>query len=179
MKKYKNLISKNKSRIISILTAILMIVISVAPTFAEVGSHFKKQTRDVVNATPIFRDLTFKHNGRNYYTSDKTSPKGEVYYCMEAHKYAPNKVDLPEGGQLDDVAYRIMKYGYPNKSFTGDKRKDRVITQGAFWGHVDKNIDINKLVIYNNGKADNDLTKKMRDLYNRAKVGKRKSTITS
>lgn len=172
MKKYKNLISKNKRRIISIFTAMMMIFISVAPTFAEVGSHFKKQTRDVVNATPIFRDLTYKHNGKSYYTSDKTSSKDEVYYCMEAHKYAPNNVDLPEGGQLDDVAYRIMKYGYPNKSFTGDKRKDRVITQGAFWGQVDKNIDINKLVIYNRGKADNDLTKKMRDLYNRAKLGK-------
>lgn len=177
MKKYKKLISKNKNKITSILTAILMVLISVIPTFAEMGNLFKKQTRDVVNATPIFRDITFKHNGKNYYTADKTSPKGEVYYCMEAHKYSPNNVDLPEGGQLDDVAYRIMKYGYPNKSFTGDKRKDRVITQGAFWSHVDKNIDINKLVIYVNGKADNDLTQKMRDLYNRAKVGSENQQI--
>lgn len=171
MKKYKNLISKNSNRIISIFTATLMIFTAVAPIFAE-------STKGHVNATPIFRDLTFKHNGKNYYTSEKTSPTGEVYFCMEAHKYAPNNVDLPEGGQLDDVAYRIMKYGYPNKSFTGDKRKDRVITQGAFWGYVDKNIDINKLVIYNRGKADNDLTKKMRDLYNRAKVGKENQKLT-
>ena len=99
-------------------------------------------------------------------TKYKTDEYGNIVYCMESQKDSPSGQDFSNGELLDDVAYRILKNGYPNKKLTGNNRIDYAITQAAFWCHVDKaNLDINKLKLRLNKVYNADITKKMQDLY--------------
>ena len=99
-------------------------------------------------------------------TKYKTDEYGNIVYCMESQKDSPSGQDFSNGELLDDVAYRILKNGYPNKSLTGNNRVDYAITQAAFWCYVDKaNLDINKLKLRLNKVYNADITKKMQDLY--------------
>lgn len=67
----------------------------------------------------------------------KYDANGNIAYCMNIAKQTPNGENFSEGEKLDDVAYRIIKNGYPNTSITGDAKTDYFITQSAFWLCVD------------------------------------------
>ncbi|MCR1821884.1 SpaA isopeptide-forming pilin-related protein [Terrisporobacter muris] len=150
-------------KIISLALSFLMIMLNVMPTFAEVITS-GEQIKNVYGWDKVKKYA--------YMTSIKKDSKGNVVYCMDAEKPSPNNDDLPFGGYLDDVAYRILKNGYPNKSFTGNKEKDYVITQLAFWAYVDsKEVNIENLIVLVKDKEDPKLTKYVKDLYNNSLKG--------
>ena len=155
-----NIIKKCNKKIISIGVTLIVLMANVMPTFAE-----------VINSGDMIKEVYGwdKVKQYPYMTSIKKDSKGNVVYCMNAEKPAPDNQELPFGGYLDDVAYRILKNGYPNKSLTGDKTKDYVITQLAFWAYVDsKEVNIDNLVVLVNKKEDTTLTKHLKNLYNKA-----------
>ena len=67
----------------------------------------------------------------------KTVEGGGYGYCLNLHKStAKNKKANLVGEEDAGIAY-ILEHGYPNKSFTGDKKKDYYITQGAVFWYLD------------------------------------------
>ena len=155
-----NIIRKFNKRVLSICLTLMLLMVNVVPSFAE-----------VITSEGMIKEVYGWDNVKKYpyMSSIKRDSSGNIVYCMNAEKPSPNGEDLPHGGYLDDVAYRILKYGYPNKSFTGDQNKDYVITQLAFWAYVDsKEVNINNLVVLVGKKEDKTLTQHVKDLYNKA-----------
>ena len=100
-------------------------------------------------------------------THIKHDEYGNVVYCMNSMKNSPPSIDFDEGELLDDVAYRILKNGYPNKSFTGDDKKDFMITQTAFWAYVNRPYVLETAFLREKGTlyADMEMTNYFRELY--------------
>lgn len=123
----------------------------------------------VINNHGIIKEVELVHDVNQpigVLTKYKTDEYGNIVYCMDSQKDSPSGQDFSNGQLLDDIAYRILKNGYPNKSLTGNNRIDYAITQAAFWCYVDKaNLDINKLKLRLNKVYNADITKKMQDLY--------------
>lgn len=160
MDKLKRFLKRSKKKIIafSMLTAI-----SIGLVPGELVHAL------VINNHGIIREVELVHDinqSRGVTTKYKTDEYGNIVYCMDSQKDSPSGQDFSNGQLLDDIAYRILKNGYPNKSLTGNNRIDYAITQAAFWCHVDKaNLDINKLKLRLNKVYNADITKKMQDLY--------------
>ena len=121
-------------------------------------------------------------------TSTKANIKTSIYmkdssnrhfYCLNPERSSPNGHPFYRGNVLDDVAYRILKNGYPNKSFTGDATTDRIITQMAFWAHVDSSrVDINNITAIRNNAVNNDMLNHIKNLYNTAKSGTNTQSVS-
>lgn len=112
----------------------------------------------------------------------KYDSSGNVVYCMHIAKQTPGGQDFSEGQELDDVAYRILKYGYPNTSITGNVYTDYFITQSAFWCYVDSgqaNIGLFRARKAGNiGVEDTRVTQAVRDLLNKALSGTESKNIS-
>ena len=160
MHKLKRFFRKSKKKILSLA---MLTAISVGLIPGELAQAL------VINNHGDIRDVELVHDINQpigVLTKYKTDEYGNIVYCMESQKHSPDGNDFAEGQLLDDVAYRILKNGYPNKSLTGNNRIDYAITQAAFWCYVDKaNLDISKLKLRLNKVYNADITKKMQDLY--------------
>lgn len=155
--------SKNK-KIIALISSTALI----ANMFASTSNAL------TMNSSPLIKDVYFKdkNKGFMYYTSEINDDKGEVVYCMDSKKDSPSGQNFTDNTKLDDVTFRILENGYPNKSITGDNKIDRIITQTAIWAHLDsKNVDINNLVginRFNNIETEKeDLTNALKTFYNK------------
>lgn len=67
----------------------------------------------------------------------KTKTDGTLLYCLDMNKKTAKNVTANLVGQRDAGVAYIIKNGYPNKSFTGDRLKDYYITQTALWWYLD------------------------------------------
>lgn len=105
----------------------------------------------------------------------KTVEGGGYAYCLNIHKStAKNKKANLVGEEDAGIAY-ILEHGYPNKSFTGDKKKDYYITQGAVFWYLDDTADGNNLGNgYKSTGSDNyNLRKYVKQLVSDAKKAKK------
>lgn len=75
----------------------------------------------------------------------KTVKNGGYAYCTNIHKSVAHDVQANLVGTMDAGVAYIMENGYPNKSFTGDMKKDFYITQGAIWWYLDDTAGTNNL----------------------------------
>lgn len=62
---------------------------------------------------------------------------GGYAYCLNIHKETASNVTEYLDKEMDAGVAYILENGYPNKSFTGEKKKDFYITQGALWWYLD------------------------------------------
>ena len=62
---------------------------------------------------------------------------GGYAYCLNIHKETASNVTEYLKGEMDAGVAYILENGYPKKSFTGNKKKDFYITQGALWWYLD------------------------------------------
>ncbi len=67
----------------------------------------------------------------------KTVKSGGYAYCTNIHKSTAKNVTANLVGTMDAGVAYILENGYPNKSFTGNKKKDYYITQGALFWYLD------------------------------------------
>ena len=135
-----------------------------------------------VTSASVSDSIYVKDKTTNSIHKTSTSMKdanGRHMYCLDPERLAPNGHPYYKGNTLDDVAYRILKYGYPNVSFTGDASTDRIITQMALWGHVDPaRLNINNIIAYRNSAQNADMLNHIQSLYNKAKSGSDTQTVS-
>lgn len=138
MNKLKQVISKYKKAIACSLIGICSLV--AVPTLAV-----------IVNSDIELPTLIVTENGHRYRTSYKADASGNLAYCLEAAKDAPQNHEYVENGTVEDTIYRIIKYGYPPRNYTDDPFADYFITQLAIWQHTGQiNIDNAKIVVDRN-----------------------------
>jgi TQXA domain-containing protein len=80
---------------------------------------------------------------------------GQIAYCLTYGKLSPNGNDLPEMGRTDDIVYRVLLNGYPQKSpeelGVSDWKEAHYATQLSVWAALGQ-IDINE-VQHRNGNV--------------------------
>lgn len=54
--------------------------------------------------------------GKDIRTELLKNSKGQVAYCLAYGLKSPNGSDLPESGRTNDIVYRVLLNGYPQKS---------------------------------------------------------------
>lgn len=106
----------------------------------------------------------------------KTVKGGGYAYCTNIHKSVAHDVKANLVGTMDAGIAYIIENGYPNKSFTGDKKKDFYITQGAIWWYLDDTAGTSNLGNgYKSTGSDNyNLRKYVKKLVSGAKEAKKK-----
>ncbi len=67
----------------------------------------------------------------------KTVKGGEYAYCLDISKSTAQNKKANLVKEMDAGVAYIIENGYPNKSFTGNKKKDYYITQGAIFWYLD------------------------------------------
>ena len=77
-------------------------------------------------------------SGYNFYRKELTD--GTLAYCVSnISTSVPGGKTLSSVGAITDNGLDyIIKNGYPNKSITGDAKKDYYITQSAIWKYFDE-----------------------------------------
>ena len=80
-----------------------------------------------------------------YSTYIKKLTDGTIVYCADSPtKKAPGGETLYYDEEVDAGFLYILSNGYPNKSFTGNYKKDYYITQAAIWEYLDRTSGDNK-----------------------------------
>ena len=100
---------------------------------------------------------------------------GGYGYCLNIHKgNASNTTQYLQNEMNAGIAY-ILENGYPKKHFTGDKKKDFYITQGAIWWYLDDTTGTSYLSksFKTNGSDKYGLIKYMKKLVSGAKEAKK------
>lgn len=100
---------------------------------------------------------------------------GGYGYCLNIHKgTASNTTQYLQNEMNAGIAY-ILENGYPKKHFTGDKKKDFYITQGAIWWYLDDTTGTSNLskAFKTNGSDKYGLRKYMKKLVDGAKEAKK------
>ena len=109
----------------------------------------------------------------------KTLKNGGYAYCTNIHKSTAHNVSANLVGTMDAGVAYIIENGYPNKSFTGDKKKDFYITQGAIWWYLDDTAGMSNLSNgYKSTGSDNyNLRSYVKKLVSGAKKAKEKGYV--
>ena len=119
-------IAKN---ILSILLVLGTIVTSVSNVKAAEETI---QLGDAPNAGSYIAGVTFSH---------KKTTDGKPLYCIDLHKGTAKNTAatlVKNSKTVNGGLVYILKNGYPNKSITGDNKKDYYITQTAVWWYLDE-----------------------------------------
>ncbi|MEH7052923.1 SpaA isopeptide-forming pilin-related protein, partial [Bacillus pseudomycoides] len=86
--------------------------------------------------------------GKELRTELLKNKNGQIAYCLTYGKLSPNGNDLPEMGRTDDIVYRVLLNGYPQKSpeelGVSDWKQAHYATQLSVWASLGQ-IDINQV----------------------------------
>ncbi|MDR4138713.1 SpaA isopeptide-forming pilin-related protein [Bacillus cereus] len=78
---------------------------------------FTKVSAEVIQHEQYKMDWSYSHQyGKDVRTELLKNSNGQIAYCLTYGLRSPNGEDLPEVGRADNVVYRILMNGYPQKS---------------------------------------------------------------
>ncbi|MCI4253042.1 Cys-Gln thioester bond-forming surface protein [Bacillus sp. CCB-MMP212] len=78
---------------------------------------FTKVSAEVIQREQYKMDWSYSHQyGKDVRTEPLKNSNGQIAYCLTYGLRSPNGEDLPEVGRTDNVVYRILMNGYPQKS---------------------------------------------------------------
>ncbi|WHS76054.1 SpaA isopeptide-forming pilin-related protein [Bacillus cereus] len=78
---------------------------------------FTKVSAEVIQREQYKMDWSYSHQyGKDVRTELLKNSNGQIAYCLTYGLRSPNGEDLPEVGQIDNVVYRVLMNGYPQKS---------------------------------------------------------------
>ncbi|HFJ9477327.1 SpaA isopeptide-forming pilin-related protein [Bacillus thuringiensis] len=78
---------------------------------------FTKVSAEVIQHEQYKMDWSYSHQyGKDVRTELLKNSNGQIAYCLTYGLRSPNGEDLPEVGRTDNVVYRILMNGYPQKS---------------------------------------------------------------
>lgn len=92
--------------VMSVFLLLMSFFIPLNQASAEVINHEKYEMKWAYS--PQF--------GKDIRTEILKNSKGQVAYCLVYGLKSPNGSDLPESGKTDDIVYRVLLNGYPQKS---------------------------------------------------------------
>ncbi|MGE6589646.1 VaFE repeat-containing surface-anchored protein [Bacillus mycoides] len=86
--------------------------------------------------------------GKDIRTEIIKNSSGQIAYCLTLGLKSPNGEDLPEMGKTDNVVYRVLLNGFPQKSIeqlgVANKNEAHYATQLAVWNALGQ-LDVNEL----------------------------------
>ncbi|MDR4329618.1 SpaA isopeptide-forming pilin-related protein [Bacillus pseudomycoides] len=86
--------------------------------------------------------------GKELRTELLKNKNGQIAYCLTYGKLSPNGNDLPEMGRTDDIVYKVLLNGYPQKSpeelGVSDWKEAHYATQLSVWASLGQ-IDISEV----------------------------------
>lgn len=78
---------------------------------------FAKVSAEVIQREQYKLDWSYSHQyGKDIRTELLKNSNGQIAYCLTYGLRSPNGEDLPEVGRTDNVVYRVLMNGYPQKS---------------------------------------------------------------
>ncbi|HDR7761515.1 TPA: Cys-Gln thioester bond-forming surface protein [Bacillus cereus] len=78
---------------------------------------FTKVSAEVIQREQYKMDWSYSHQyGKDIRTELLKNSNGQIAYCLTYGLRSPNGEDLPEVGRTDNVVYRVLMNGYPQKS---------------------------------------------------------------
>ncbi|PEW64419.1 cell wall anchor [Bacillus cereus] len=76
-----------------------------------------KASAEVINREKYQVDWSYSAQyGKDIRTELLKNASGQIAYCLTYGLHSPNGQDLPEKGKTDDIVYRVLLNGYPQKS---------------------------------------------------------------
>lgn len=118
-----------KKKLFKTITGIMLAII----TF----STFTETTNAVASSIKLGGAESIPGYVAGTYFTTKTTKSGKLLYCLNIHKATAKNTTATLVKERDAGLAYIVKNGYPNKSFTGNKKKDYYITQTAVWWYLD------------------------------------------
>ena len=139
--------------------AMALIVMIASFDFLNVEAQTAPSTIKLKSKSSLYyfseKDGTDYISGYNFYRKELTD--GSLAYCASnINTKVPAGLTLTLKGVNNDMGLNyIIQNGYPNKSFTGNAKKDYYITQSAIWEYYDKTRGSNN---WKNTKFDSSST---------------------
>lgn len=105
----------------------------------------------------------------------KQQKNGTYVYCIDKNKKRAESSAAKLAGTMNAGVAYILENGYPNKSFTGNKKKDYYITQAALWWYLDDTTGSSNLTsaFKSSGSDSHGLRKYIKKLVSGAKEAKK------
>lgn len=124
--------------VMSMLLIVLNFVFPLTKASAEVINHEKYEMN--WSFSPMY--------GKDLRTELLKNANGQIAYCLTYGKLSPNGNDLPEMGRTDDIVYKVLLNGYPQKSpeelGVSDWKEAHYATQLSVWASLGQ-IDISEV----------------------------------
>lgn len=160
-----------KKKISKILAAFLVAIISFCTFTTTVNAAASKLQLGAAENVPAYMAGT-------YFTT-KTTKDGKYVYCLNIHKDTAQNVTANLVKARDAGFAYIIKNGYPNKKFTGERLKDYYITQTAVWWYLDDTTGSSNLTksFKTTGSDPHNLRPHIKKLVSEAKKAKEKGYV--
>ncbi|MFV1456805.1 SpaA isopeptide-forming pilin-related protein [Bacillus mycoides] len=95
----------------------LALVMSLCMFFISVLIPMKSVSAEVIHRENYEMKWAYSPQyGKNVRTELLKNASGQIAYCLVYGLKSPNGTDLPEVGRTDDVVYRVLLNGYPQKT---------------------------------------------------------------
>ncbi|MED1406017.1 SpaA isopeptide-forming pilin-related protein [Bacillus mycoides] len=95
----------------------LLLVMSVFLLLMSFFIPLNKASAEVINHEKYNMDWAYSPQyGKDVRTELLKNASGQIAYCLVYGLKSPNGQDLPESGRTNDIVYRVLLNGYPQKS---------------------------------------------------------------
>ncbi|MDA2638684.1 VaFE repeat-containing surface-anchored protein [Bacillus cereus] len=93
------------------------VLMSICMFFISVLIPMKSASAEVIHRENYEMNWAYSPQyGKNVRTELLKNASGQIAYCLVYGLKSPNGTDLPEVGRTDDVVYRVLLNGYPQKT---------------------------------------------------------------
>ncbi|MBY0596945.1 SpaA isopeptide-forming pilin-related protein [Bacillus bingmayongensis] len=133
---------KRSYQMLLIVTSMLLIVLNFVFPLTKASAEVINREKYEMNwsYSPMY--------GKDLRTELLKNANGQIAYCLTYGKLSPNGDDLPEMGRTDNIVYRVLVNGYPQKSpeelGVSDWKQAHYATQLSVWASLGQ-IDINEV----------------------------------
>ncbi|EOO67414.1 TQXA domain-containing protein [Bacillus cereus VD196] len=122
-------------------------LLSVLALFLNV--FLPRASAEVMTHEKYSMDWSYSNSlGKYIRTEMIKNSSGQIAYCLTLGLKSPNGEDLPEMGKTDNVVYRVLLNGFPQKSAeqlgVANKNEAHYATQLAVWNALGQ-LDVNEL----------------------------------
>ncbi|KEK21857.1 SpaA isopeptide-forming pilin-related protein [Bacillus gaemokensis] len=127
----------------------LLIVMSMLLIVLNFVFPLTKASAEVINREKYEMNWSFSPMyGKDLRTELLKNANGQIAYCLTYGKLSPDGNDLPEKGRTDNVVYRVLLNGYPQKSpeelGVSNWKEAHYATQLSVWASLGQ-IDISEV----------------------------------
>ncbi|WP_410991024.1 SpaA isopeptide-forming pilin-related protein [Bacillus cereus] len=96
---------------------LLLLGMSILLLFMSFFIPLNKASAEVINHEKYNMDWAYSPQyGKDVRTELLKNASGQIAYCLVYGLKSPNGQDLPESGRTNDIVYRVLLNGYPQKS---------------------------------------------------------------